>query len=243
MDIVIDWIVGIPHAIVGWFSAINAIGFSWWMWLLVALVAGAIVILHLKREKKHFTLPPVRAGWMFFNIAVAFMALNVGVGMYIIQHPMDGPWATREDSTVDPVQIEKGGAFGAFDGLADVINGMSENLTGGLNEALAFKDQAFAFMHAINIANDFFVAALWALPLAILLLLIALYLGRRQKKRLAIEKEEADAREKLTLARRERIRDENMARLARKCNVIIIDPFTEEPAIGAGVKEVPFVDE
>lgn len=149
--------------------------FKWASWI-IAVAVGVVMYLYVHRRQT--------VTWPLFEAVMTFLFLNAAIAVYIIADPKDPRWSTGNGSTVSPPTLPEGGILGEVTGP---LNDFAGNLTGGVNEVLAFKDSVFAFMNAVKVAMDFIVMAGWA-SLAAAVTLIAALIAMRHRKKVAAKK-------------------------------------------------------
>ncbi|RKR12706.1 hypothetical protein C8D78_3610 [Arthrobacter oryzae] len=117
---------------------------------------------------------PRRLHWTALGSVLLFAALNVGAGIYVLNHFEDPRWSPGGEPPLSAPSFAGTPVVGQFLGPLDAaLNGV----VGGVNEFLAFK-------RALPIAMDFLAASGWALlvsfALAILAASISFAVARRR---------------------------------------------------------------
>ena len=102
-----------------------------------------------------------------------FMAVNVGAGIYVLNHLGDGRWGGDGQPKLSAPPLSDTPVVGNF---LEPLEGMLGGVTDGVNEFVDFRS-------ALPVALDFFAAAGWALAVSVPVALVALAAGARAARR------------------------------------------------------------
>lgn len=103
----------------------------------------------------------------------AFMVTSAGAGIYVLNHVGDPRWGSRAEDRISAPPLTETPVIGPYMGsLDDVIRGVA----GSVNHFVDFRA-------ALPVAMEFFVAAGWALALALPLGLAALIVSYAEARR------------------------------------------------------------
>jgi hypothetical protein len=116
---------------------------------------------------------PRRFHWTALGSVLLFAALNVGAGIYVLNHVGDPRWSGGQ-APLNAPSFSGTPVVGKF--LAPLDSALN-SVVGGVNEFLAFKQ-------ALPVALDFLAASGWALlvsfPLAVLAAVVGFAIARRR---------------------------------------------------------------
>lgn len=114
---------------------------------LAALCAGVAVLLWRRRRSDLAALAAV----------VVFAAVNVGAGIYVLNHLADGRWGGDAHARLDPPSLSGAPVVGQF---LQPLDAAMADLAGRANDFIDFQT-------ALPVALGFFAAAGWALAVLV----------------------------------------------------------------------------
>lgn len=104
---------------------------------------------------------------------IVFMGTSAGAGIYVLNHVGDPRWGSKAEDRISAPPLTETPVIGRFMGpLDDVIRGVADSV-----------NQFVDFRAALPVAMEFFVAAGWALALALPLGLAALIVSYADAQR------------------------------------------------------------
>ena len=116
---------------------------------------------------------PRQFHWAALGAVLLFAALNAGAGVYVLNHFADSRWASGSEPPLNAPSFSGTPLIGQY---LKPLDSALNNLVGGVNEFLAFKQ-------ALPTAMDFLAASGWALLLAFPIAVLAAIINFAAAKR------------------------------------------------------------
>jgi hypothetical protein len=118
-------------------------------------------------------LRPRRLHVAALGSVIAFAVTSAGAGIYVLNHVGDPRWGSEAEDRISAPQLTEAPVIGSYMGpLDDAIRGVADSV-----------NQFVEFQSALPVAMEFFVAAGWALALALPLGLAALIVSYAEAQR------------------------------------------------------------